>query len=419
MGASEIERMAGMADRYRRPDWVRRLNGMGDSFGGSVAGARRLVPLDADELLEAASADLGGGELSDFGDPRWRERFQTLVQAVDDAPMHVVGRLMTKQEILRGLRTRLLLARRWGDHPEIASETIEAPVVVTGPARSGTSILFELLWLDPGLRGPVGWEVLHPIPLEADDAGEARRAWSECEQELWADVQPEFAAIHELRSDLPVECITLSLPSFCGPHWSMVGVGFETDLVENYAFEKRLLQVLQCGDPGTRWLLKTPGHLMTIDQLFATFPDAWVVQTHRDPAKTMPSTVSTTAMVQWLRTDQVDLARLAAGIGAGFSHALNSVTQRRAQGDLPERFVDVHFQQLMSDPVETLRRAYASMERDFTQEHGERIARYLADKPRGKFGVHQYTPEEWGFTKQELREGLAPYIEGFGVALED
>jgi hypothetical protein len=60
MGASEIERMAGMADRYRRPDWVRRLNAMGDSVGGSIVGARRLVPLDADELLEAASADLGG-----------------------------------------------------------------------------------------------------------------------------------------------------------------------------------------------------------------------------------------------------------------------------------------------------------------------------------------------------------------------
>jgi hypothetical protein len=419
MGASEIERMAGMADRYRRPDWVRRLNAMGDSVGGSIVGARRLVPLDADELLEAASADLGGGEFGDFGDPRWRERFEALVRAVDDTPMHVVGRLMTKQEILRALRARLQLARTWEAHPEIASETIEAPVVVTGPARSGTSILFELLWLDPGLRGPVGWEVLHPIPPGADAAGERRRAWSECEQELWADVQPEFAAIHELRSDLPVECITLSLPSFCGPHWGMVGVGFETDPVENYAFEKRLLQVLQFGDPGTRWLLKTPGHLMTIDLLFETFPDAWVVQTHRDPARTMPATVSTTAMVQWLRMDQVDLARLAAGIGAGFSHALNSVTQRRAQGDLPDRFVDVHFQQLMSDPVETLRRVYASMERDFPQEHGERITRYLADKPRGKFGVHKYTPEEWGFTKEELREALSPYVEGFGVALED
>ena len=45
---------------------------------------------------------------------------------------------------------------------------------------------------------------------------------SECEQEFWADVQPEFAAIHELRADLPVECVTLTLPSFTGGHWGMI-----------------------------------------------------------------------------------------------------------------------------------------------------------------------------------------------------
>jgi hypothetical protein len=419
MGAREIERMAAMAERYRRPDWVRRLNVMGDSVGGPVAGARRLVPLDAAELLETAEADLGGGSFGDFGDAGWRGRFEGLVRTLDASAMHVVGRLMTRQELLRALRTRLRLGRHWEAHPEIAREEIAAPVVVTGPARSGTSILFELLWLDPALRGPVAWEALHPVPGPGADP-DALLAMSECEQELWADVQPEFAAIHELRSDLPVECVTLTLPCFCGPHWPMVaGTGIETDMVETYAFEKRLLQVMQSGGPRPTWLLKTPGHLMTLDLLFATFPDAWVVQTHRDPAKTMPSTVSTTAMLQWLRTDEVDLPALAAGIGAGFSFALNSVTTRRAAGELPDRFVDVHFQSLLAEPVETLRRAYAGMQREFTPEHGERIRKYLADKPRGKFGVHKYTPEEWGFTKQELREGLAPYIEGFGVALED
>ena len=30
-----------------------------------------------------------------------------------------------------------------------------------------------------------------------------------------------------------------------------------------------------------------------------------------------------------------------------------------------------------------------------------------AEKPRGKFGVHKYTPEEWGFTQGELRQSLA------------
>jgi hypothetical protein len=423
MGEAEIQRLVPLSDRFERPAWVRRLNGMSDSVGGGLEGARRLVPIDADELIETAMKSLGDESIGtiegvgDFGDPDWRSRFTALVRGVDALDMHVVGRLMTRQEILRSLRTRIMLGQQWASKPLLASEKIETPIVVTGPARSGTSILFELLWLDPGLRGPIAVEALHPVCF-TDDA--ARLAMSECEQELWADVAPEFAAIHELRSDLPVECVTLTMPSFCGPHWAMLGIGaMEIDMVETYAFEKRLLQVLQHGERERTWLLKTPGHVLTIDLVFQTFPDAWVVMTHRDPAKTMPSTVSTTAIVQWMRSDAVDLGMLVRTIGTVFNAALDSVSERREKGGLPDRFVDVHFQSLLTDPVETLRRSYASMGREFSDEHAGRIQCYLKEKPRGKFGFHRYTPEEWGFSKHEIRQNLAGYIERTGIELED
>jgi hypothetical protein len=185
-----------------------------------------------------------------------------------------------------------------------------------------------------------------------------------------------------------------------------------------YRFHRRILQVLQYGEPRRNWLLKTPGHLMTVDLVFQTYPDAWIVQTHRDPAKTMPSTVSTTAMVQWLRKDDVDVGTLSMAVAAIFAGALNDVAQRRKSGALPERFVDVHFQDLLSDPVSTLRAAYDAMQREFTDEHADRIRQYLADKPKGKFGAHRYSAEEWGFDTAALREQLAPYIDHFGVALE-
>lgn len=207
---------------------------------------------------------------------------------------------------------------------------------------------------------------------------------------------------------------------FGDPHWPMVAqlTGVGLDMAEMYRFHRRILQVMQHGAPRRSWLLKTPGHLMTLDLLHGTYPDAWIVQTHRDPARTMPSTVSTTAMVQWLRSDRVDLASLAVAIGAGFAFALNNVAEQRRQGTSPLRFVDVHFQQLLKDPVGTLRRTYAAMGRDFGAEHAERIRRYLAEKPQGKFGKHRYSPEEWGFSARELHERLAPYIAYFGVELE-
>ncbi len=406
-----------MAARYQRPDWVRRVNAMADSVGGD---ARRLVPIDATALLADAERSLGFGPANDFGDPDWRTRFVQLAGAIDAHPMHVVGRLMSRQELLRALRTRFLLSRALADEPGIADEHVTAPVIVTGPPRSGTSILFELLSLDPALRAPLACEALHPLPRRPAGALGARRAWAECEQELWADVQPEFAAVHELRSDLPVECVTLTIPSFCGPHWAMVAQldGWAADTAINYGFHRRILQVMQHGEPGRTWLLKTPGHLITIEALFETYPDAWIVQTHRDPAKTMPSTVSTTAMVQWMRADDVDGEALAGVITTVFAWALNHSVEVRGSA-IGRRFVDVHFDHLMRDPVAAVARAYDHMGRAFAPEHGERIRAYLRDKPKGKFGTHRYAPEDWGFTAASLRAAAAPYIEHFQVALED
>ena len=404
-----------MAERYRRPDWVRRVNAMAGSVGGDP---RRVVPIVAEQMLRDTESSLGPIRGS-FGDPAWQTRFEELARAIDRSAMHVVGRLMSRQELLRALRTRWLLTRAADERPAIEQERIEAPVIVTGPARSGTSILFELLWLDPELRAPAAWEALHPLPPRSPDDGGERLLWSECEQELWADVQPEFASIHELRSDLPVECVTLTLPCFCGTHWSMIGQleGWSLDIPRMYDFHRRILQVLQHGAPRRRWLLKTPDHLMTLEDLFATYPDAWLVQTHRDPAKTMPSTVSTTAMVQWMRTDDVDLAALSGAIEAAFTYALNHSVEVRSNG-LSDRFVDVHFEGLLRDPVATLRGAYAQMGRDLGREHADRIVAYLREKPKGKFGTHRYTAEDWGFSTASIRGNLAPYIDHFGIALE-
>jgi hypothetical protein len=193
---------------------------------------------------------------------------------------------------------------------------------------------------------------------------------------------------------------------------------FAPDMEQTFDYHRRTLQVMQHGLPEKRWLLKTPGHLMTLELLFATYPDAWLVQTHRDPSRTMPSTASITAMVQWMRTDHVDLPLLCSTIESIFSFAQNHVVELRASGALPQRFVDVHFRSMMSDPVVTLREAYATMGRELDPGHAEAITAYLRDKPQGKFGKHRYSPEEWGYDAETLRKNLRPYIEYFGIELE-
>lgn len=403
-----------LAQVYTRPDWVRRINAMGDSVGGG----ENLVPLDAEELIETAMRSTGG--LSDFGsfDGDWHKRFVSLTEELQStAGLHTLGRLMTRQELLRGLRTRLLLAQVWSENPAMADEEVVAPLVITGPPRSGTSLLFELLDLDPNARGPRGWEALHPVAFGGSNEA-SLLAMSECEQEFWADVQPEFAAIHELRSDLPVECVTVGLPSFSGGHWSMIAnlPNWVPDYPATMAYHRAFLQTLQFGGPPRNWVLKTPLYLIFIDLLFATYPKAQVIHTHRDPLKTEPSSLSTLATVRWERSDTVELPE---GGGAGMGDIMLLLAQRRAAGEFSGRIFDSHFAELMADPVVALEKLYSEMGRPFLGEHADEIRRYVAARPKGKFGQHKYTPEQWGFDPVALRQKMLPYTDYYGIAIEE
>jgi hypothetical protein len=95
------------------------------------------------------------------------------------------------------------------------------------------------------------------------------------------------------------------------------------------------------------------------------------------------------------------------------------LANRRAAGELPERIVDSHFSDLMADPVGAIEKLYGQMDRPFLPEHADAIRRYLADKPKGKFGKHRYSAEEWGLDPTRLREKMLPYTDYYGIALEE
>ena len=77
-------------------------------------------------LVEQARTATG---LDDFGsfDGDWRGRLERLVVEIErTGRLHAVGRLMTRQEILRGLISRLLLAQRHRALPAVGQAPIES-----------------------------------------------------------------------------------------------------------------------------------------------------------------------------------------------------------------------------------------------------------------------------------------------------
>lgn len=404
-----------------RPQWV----------VDQIAIGRRLGPtrwhrLDADELVATAS-EIAGSD--DFGEPSWRPGFATLCDALQhEARLHAVGAALTRSEMLRTLvnRLRIVASTNSGSSGSAGSRPIVAPLVVCGTARSGTSILHELLAQDPALRAPRAWEIMYSVPTAHPAAGDTRVDDADREVRHWDEIAPEYLRMHENGGALPQECIFITAHEFASEHWS--GVHDvpsyhrwlrRADLVPAYRWHERQLGWLQGADRSTQWVLKAPSHLSALPALFAVYPDAWIIQTHRDPLRTVPSTISLMATLRWMRSDHVDVDRLAATMSKGVAALFDWVTAMRHDGTLPdERFVDVRYADLMRDPVAAIRAVYERIGLPFEGDRAGAIERYLAAKPRGRHGVHHYSAGDFGLDAGELRARYRDYCDAYGVEPE-
>ena len=406
-----------------RPAWVDGVNALGANLGG----AEHLVALDADSLLAAARAATG---LDDFGDDGWREPFAVLTDALArEAKLNTVGRLLTRAELVRVLANRLRLVDLWKREPEILAGQVRAPIFIVGTARSGTSILHEVLAQDPRLRSPATWEIFYsvPPPEAATCATDARIAGTDHEVKLWHEVAPEYLTMHANAAVHPQECIFLMAHELASEHFSGVhdvpsyALWLAThDLTPSFRFHRRMLQTLQWRHPGERWLLKAPSHLTVLPALFAVYPDARVVFTHRDPAKTVPSTASLMATLRRMRRDHVDANAIAKLLVRGVAMGLEKMMAERASGATPDgQFVDLRYADLMRDPLAAVRAVYDRLGMTLPDDIADRMRAYLAAKPRGKHGEHRYRLEDFGLDRERLRRGYAAYCARFDVPAEE
>jgi Sulfotransferase family len=359
-----------------------------------------IVPLDEESLLDSTKRKTG---LSDFGEDYWIEPFRVMLKAIkEEAELNLMGRLMARSDILMMLENRLLLTEFRKQHPEIAAEEIREPVFILGLPRSGTSILFEILSQDPGFRVPKYWEALFPCPLPDAKAGQTdpRIERADALVRQWARVAPEYATMHENGGNLPCECGYLLTNCFIADHLGAIhqipsynNWLAHADLHPAYRFHRELLQVLQWKERRTHWLLKGPGHLDNLPYLFEVYPDACVIQTHRDPIKSMSSTTSILGTIAWMRSDRPfdsdawDELMEAEGNAA----RLERVMRQRDEGIIPNaRICDVLYQDIVSDPIGVARQVYAYFGMELGDAAAQRMQRYVAAKPQGKFGAHKY-----------------------------
>ncbi len=193
-----------------------------------------------------------------------------------------------------------------------------------------------------------------------------------------------------------------------------------TDLSSVYATHRRQLQFMQWRCPGERWMLKSVGHLWGLDRLFETYPDARVVMTHRDPLKLIASHASLVSMACSMGSDEVDRDEIGREWSESWESAMRKGIEFRRSGEADDsRFFDMHFADLLRDPVAMAGRIYAHFGLELGDEAEGRMRRFLAENPQGKHGKHSYTLEQFGLDRATERERFRFYQEYYGVETED
>ncbi|MFL1381017.1 sulfotransferase family protein [Nocardiopsis protaetiae] len=398
--------------------WLKPVNGLLAPFEGRFGGEGSF-----DAALRAASSRSG---LPWPPDEPFLSGMKVLHDAWQAAPdLTPLGRFSLQTEIRRRLERRLRMLHLLDARPEIAAQTVDRPVFITGLPRTGTTFAHGLLARHVRGRAPMLWELLNPVP---DTGRPGERKVSRRERLAAARTQvrgthaagPGFGAIHPMHPLEPEECIFLlphGLNSHILAHVPDYRAWLERrDATPDYVYLKQQLQALQWGRPARRWVLKSPWHLSNVDVLLSVFPDAVVVLTDRDPARAMASWASMTEAGRRLHCHGADprqIGREWVDIWAGAAESARRV--RAGQG--PGRFLDLPYDELTSDPLGAAERVWQSLGEEFDPESRARTLAYTRRDRRESPGGHKYGLGRYGLTAEEVRAAFGPDPTGSAAAL--
>jgi len=391
------------------------------NVGGRALAGLGLQPVTFDEhsILDEARHQTG---LHDFGGDEFREPLRRLLHTYEtEARLTLLGRIVARADTISLLANRLRLAEDRRRHPGIAAQSIRRPLFIVGLPRTGSTMLHHLLAQDPASRTAQAWEVMTPSPPPERQHYETDARIAHARRELrWLDrLAPGFKAIHPLDAQLPIECLAITSYSFLSQRFhTMYRVPtyqewlLGQDMRPAYGLHRRLLQHLQWRTPAERWVLKAPSHVFAFDALFDTYPDALIVQTHRDPVTVLASVASLTAVLRRAFSDHVDLAEIGLEVTRHWADGLAQVMHVRRRGHIPaDHVLDLHYRELVDDPLAAVRRIYAQFDLPLTAAAGERMRRYLAGHPQDQHGRHVYSLASFGLDPGDLTDHFRAYNE--------
>ncbi|TAK53738.1 MAG: hypothetical protein EPO25_09525, partial [Gammaproteobacteria bacterium] len=371
-------------------------------------------------LLAAASVRSGG--LQDFGDDSFRPALSVLLAALDrEGNLSEIGRERLGARILERLQNRLGLEDYCRRYPEILDEELDDPIVIVGLPRTGTTLLQRILGCDPRLYPMLYWETRYPIPLSdpVPPGPDPRLALAKTEVAAMIAANPTLLSIHPWDAEAADEEGMLIEHSFHGYFDAYADVPsysewlWQADQVPAYQHLKRMLKFIQWqkrrrGSSALRWVLKAPHHLRQIDVLFKVFPGAQVIQTHRDPLETVPSSGSFIHNLRRVYMREPDPVRSGQQRSAVYARGMLQTLGYRDQHPAAP-FLDIWFADTVSRPLDVVRAIYAFVGLELPEDVEERMQAHLAHNRRELRPPHSYSMEHFGLSEQQIRRDFAAY----------
>jgi hypothetical protein len=374
---------------------------------------------DADELEAGACAVTG---LEDFGSSYYREGLERIVEALNtEADLNDLGHVIQHATVSNALIQRLKVEDTYRQHPEIDDQVIGGPVFVIGLPRTGTTALSQLVAADPQFRSLRMWESQAPTPPpeSATQDTDPRIAQAQAGLKMLDDMFPLMKTMYNSEATAPTECQDLMGMSFRTFHFDgavrapgYLGWVMDCDMRETYTFHRRVLRLLQWRCPPVLWHLKTPVHMFALDALVEAYPNAKFLWSHRDPAKVMGSVCSLIQYVRSWSSDRNDAKELGTEqVDSWVEGVRRAMDFRNRMGD--NRFADVSFADLQSDPVGTLRTSYQRLGLSFTDATCASVNRWAAAHKPGSRGTHDYALADYGLTAESVRERFTDYLAAY------
>lgn len=376
-----------------------------------------------DQLHQTVTQTSG---LDDFGPADYLPGLTALLQSMDyDPRFSETGRRAAWGMVAGVLRGRAQAIASMKANPGFDRHAIVAPVVITGVPRTGTTALHRLLAVDPRFQGLQTWLLDSPMPrppIETwGDYPEFRASAKLLEAQY--EASPESRAMHFRAAEEVHECCMVLRQSFVSNLWTCGWSAASYDAwwqcqseAAAYAHYRRCVALIGSNEPDKRWLLKNPGHIDNLDLLLAVFPDAKVIQTHRDPAKAVPSLVSLLMRMHPIMEDgrleergRIMLRREVAKWSAAVRRC-DAVRERH-----PGQVLDVIHADFHARPMEVVETIYRFIGMDIPEDTRAALARRIEEKPELQHGAHRYDIRDYGMSEDEAREPFGDYVSRFDL----